>query len=106
MMEPFDLRYLPAAEQDLLDVLDYIARDDPHAARRFVDRIDQAVGHLASFPKAGRRPGNARLRRLGYRLLVVGDYLVFYVITGRTVEVRRVLHGARRYGFLLADSLM
>ena len=36
-------------------------------------------------------------------MLVVDDYLVFYVITGRTVQVRRVIHGARRYEFLLSN---
>lgn len=101
MSRPRVVRYLPAAEQDLLDILDYIARDNPAAARAFVDRVDQTVGRLARFPRSGRQPADPRLRRLGYRMLVVGDYLVFYVVTGRTVQVRRVLHGARRYGFLL-----
>ena len=95
------VRYLPTAELDLLDILDYIRRENPDAAKRFVDRVDQAVGRLACFPKAGRRPRDARLRRLGYRTLIVDDYLAFYVIAGRTVQVRRVIHGARRYEFLL-----
>ncbi|MFI5339892.1 MAG: type II toxin-antitoxin system RelE/ParE family toxin [Candidatus Methylomirabilales bacterium] len=103
MTKPYDLRYLPAAEQDLLDILDYIARDNPDVARRFVDRVDQAVGRLASFPKAGRQPRDARLRRLGYRVLILDEYLVSYVIKGRAIQVRRVIHGARRYEFLLPD---
>ncbi len=101
MTERYPLRYLPAAEQDLLDILDYIARDNPTAARAFVDRVEQAIGRLALFPKSGRRPRDTRLRRLGYRVLIVDDYLVFYVLTHRTVQIRRVIHGARRYEFLL-----
>jgi toxin ParE1/3/4 len=101
--KPHDLRYLPAAEQDLLDILDYIGRDDPDAAPRFVDRVDRAIGRLALLPMAGRQPRDARLRRLGYRVLILDDYLIFYVITSRTVQVRRVIHGARRYEFLLPD---
>lgn len=103
MTRKYDLRYLPAAEQDLLDILDYIGRDDPDAARRFVDRVDQTIGRLALFPKAGRRPRDARLRRLGYHVLILDDYLVFYVITAHTIQARRVIHGARRYEFLLPD---
>ena len=103
MTKPYDLRYLATAEQDLLEILDYIGRDNPDAARRFVERVDQAVGRLASFPKAGRQPRDARLRRLGYRMLVIEDYLVFYVITSRIVQIRCVIHGARRYEFLLQD---
>jgi toxin ParE1/3/4 len=103
VIKPYEVRYLPVAERDLLEILDYIARDDHEAARRFVDRIEHSIGSLAQFPKAGRRPRDARLQRLGYRVLVLDDYLVFYVVVGRTVQVRRVIHGARRYDFLLPD---
>ena len=97
------LEYLPAAAQDLLDVLDYIARDNPEAARIFVDRVERAIGRLSAFPRSGRQPQDPRLRRLGYRVLVVDDYLVFYVVIRRSVQIRRVIHGARRHDFLLPD---
>lgn len=101
MSGQYSLRYLPAAEQDLVDILDYIARDNPDAARAFVDRVEQGIGRLACFPKSGPQPRDPRLRRLGYRVLVVDDYLVFYVLIRHTVQIRRVIHGARRYEFLL-----
>ena len=98
-MKPrYSVEYLPAAEQDIVDILDYIARDDPPAGRTFVDRIDQTIGRLGFFPNTGQRPQDDRRRE--YRVLVVGDYLVFYVIVRRRVEIRRVIHGARRYDFL------
>jgi plasmid stabilization system protein ParE len=95
------VQYLPLAERDLFDILDLIARDRPHGVQTFVDRLDRTIGRLARFPRPGPQPNDSRLRRLGYRMLVVDNYLVFYVIVGRTVEIRRVLHGARRYEFLL-----
>jgi len=101
---PHRVQYLPAAEQDLLDILDYIARDNPRAARAFVARVERTIGRLAHFPRSGRTPDDPRLRREGYRLLAVGDYLVFYVVIGRTVEIRRVIHGARRYQFLIGGE--
>ena len=30
----------------------------------------------------------------------IGDYLVFYVIKSKIVQIRRIIHGARNYGFL------
>jgi toxin ParE1/3/4 len=33
-------------------------------------------------------------------MLVVGNYVVFYVVFGGVVEIRRILHGKRRYDFL------
>lgn len=101
MSARYRLEYLPVAERDLLDILDYIARDRPAAARAFVDRLERAIDGLARFPRSGRAPEDDDLRRLGYRVLVVEGYLVFYVVTGRTVQIRRVIHGARRYDFLL-----
>jgi plasmid stabilization system protein ParE len=96
--------YLPLAERDIVDIVDYIARDRPQAARAFVDRLDRAVARLAVFPRSGKRPNDERLQRSGYRLLVVDGYLVFYVLVGTAVQIRRVIHGARRYEFLLRNE--
>ena len=101
MNRRYRVEYLPLAERDLLDIVDYIARDSPSAARAFVDRLDRATERLGIVPRSGKRPNDDRLRRLGYRVLIVQDYLVFYVIAGPIVQVRRIVHGARRYDFLL-----
>ena len=101
MSARYRLEYLPVAERDLFDILDYIARDRPTAAHAFVDRFERVIDRLARFPRSSRAPDDDRLRRLGYRVLIVDGYLVFYVVKGRTVQIRRVIHGARRYNFLL-----
>ena len=46
-------------------------------------------------------PKDARLKKLGYRILIIGKYLVFYVVKTNTVQIRRIIHGARQYRFLL-----
>jgi len=38
---------------------------------------------------------------MGYRFLVVQNYLIFYTIEDRTIWVHRILHGARDYLSLL-----
>ncbi len=93
--------YLRSAQQDLADILRYIQRDSPGNAEQWIDRIDRALGRLSSFPNSGVVPKDERLEALGYRIVVVGEYLAFYVVCGRRVEVRRVFHGRRRYSFLL-----
>jgi len=99
----YRVQYLPLAERDLIDIVDYISRDTPEAARGFVEGVDRAVARLALHPRSAPQPQDQRLRRLGYRMLVIDNYLVFYVIIGRTVQIRRVIHGTRRYEFLLPD---
>ena len=94
------IRYLRTAQQDLGEIFDYIARDDATAAAALLDAFDQAIARLAAHPFLGTIPKDDRLHRLGYRMLVVGKYLVFYVVKTETVQIRRVLHSARQYQFL------
>ena len=93
--------YLRKARQDLLNILRYIQKDSPQDARAWVDSIERALGRLARFPLSGAVPKDDRLAALGYRVVVAGEYLAFYLIRRNRVEIRRVLHGRRRYGFLL-----
>ncbi|MEW5986365.1 MAG: type II toxin-antitoxin system RelE/ParE family toxin [Chloroflexota bacterium] len=101
MSQHYDVRYLRTAQQDLLDIVGYVGRDNPEAAISLLQQLDQAITNLSSYPLLGNMPKDERLRRLGYRVLVVGRYLVFYVIKGRIVQIRRVIHGSRQYSFLL-----
>jgi addiction module RelE/StbE family toxin len=79
---------------DLNAIVDYIARDNPDSALAIWDRIESRVERLASFPKSGR---SGRIE--GTRELVVTGtpFIVAYRITGETIIVLRVLHGARQW---------
>jgi plasmid stabilization system protein ParE len=83
-----------AARRDLLDVLEYIAADDPDAALAVVARIEDAITLLDVHPNMG-RPG----RRAGTRELIVTDtpYIVPYTIAGGRIRILRIWHGARRW---------
>ncbi len=93
--------YLPVAVRDLDDIFDYICQDDPEAATGLMDRFDTSIGKLATFPGLGPVPNDQRSQQLGYRVLVIDDHLVFYVIVRDRIEVRRIMHGKQRYSFLL-----
>ena len=101
MINPFKIRYLSTAENDLDDILTYILKDKPSAAASLLENFDSSISQLAFNPEIGMVPKDERLKKLRYRILVVGKYLVFYVVKGKTVQIRRVIHGARQYGFLL-----
>ncbi len=100
-MSRYKVFYLPIAERDLSDILEYVSRDRPSAASGLLDAIDEAISRLEEFPFSGVVPADAYLQRLGYRVSVVDKILVFYVVKNKIVEIRRILHGARRYEFLL-----
>lgn len=103
MNNKFRIEYLPIAEKDLTDILEYILIDNSTAALNLLDEIDKAISKLAYFPYMGNVPKDQRLILFRYRMLVVDNYLVFYVVLDEeeTVEIRRILHGKRKYDFLV-----
>lgn len=89
------VRLLPVAERDMVDAVSFLAAESPVAARQLADRFEGALSRLGVNPRLGRTPGDAKLSGLGYRFLVVDDYLIFYVLRPGWVLVHRVVHGAR-----------
>ncbi len=88
------VRWLRRALRNLDEEAEYIARDDPNAAARIVDRIATSVERLATHPALGRTG-----RVPGTRELVVSatPYVVPYRVRSETVEILRVFHGARKW---------
>ena len=97
MKSKCEVRLLPQAEEDFLEIIHYIAEDKPSAAEKMADRFEKAFLSLSENPMAGRTTRDNRLKLLQYRVLIVESYLVFYRIKNRIVYVFRILHGARDY---------
>ena len=86
------LRFRPEAESDLMGIGRYIAQDNPAAAARFVARLRETCMALEANPDMGR----ARPELLpDLRGFPVGQYVVYYRREDETVEIVRVIHGAR-----------
>jgi plasmid stabilization system protein ParE len=100
MKEPHEIRYLSTAETDLIDIFEYIKKENPTAAISQLEKFDKSISQLALNPLLSAIPKNERLKKLGYRMLIVDKHPAFYVIKAETVQIRRIIHGARRYSFL------
>ncbi len=86
------LRLSETAEFDLIDIWDYVARDNPRAADRYIDAVYAHCRELAESPTVGRlRPDLAP----GLRSSPFRSHVVFYEVSDDAVDVVRVLHGAR-----------
>jgi toxin ParE1/3/4 len=85
--------WLKKALQNLDDIGEYIAQENPPAAGKAVQEIVSKIALLATQPAAG-RPG----RVVGTRELVVSGlpYLVPYRIKSNRVEILRVFHTSRK----------
>jgi toxin ParE1/3/4 len=97
----FQVNLLPQAEEDLQEIIDFIAEERSGVANKMLDKFSQSFSQLAINPETGRKARDKRLYLLGYRYLVVSTYLVFYRIQLKRVFVYRILHGARNYTEIL-----
>lgn len=101
MEKKYKIKYLPKARQDLKEINDYIKIDDSKAALKLIDQIDSSISQLSDFPALGKVPKDQRLGMLNYRVLVVHNYLVFYVVKKDFIQVRRVIHGRRKFDSII-----
>ncbi|QPC92234.1 type II toxin-antitoxin system RelE/ParE family toxin [Mesorhizobium sp. INR15] len=92
-------RLLPQALIDLEDIGDYIAGQNPNAAVRLVDALEQRWNLLTLHPSSG-APRNDIAP--GIRHLIMGEYLTLYRVGDDAIEIIRVLHGKRN---IEADDL-
>lgn len=89
--------YLPLAESDLLEALDYIAYtlDSPKAARDLLAEYDETIKQIAEFPYACELYRTDRPMQDEIRKVPVKNYVLYYAVFQDRVEIRRFLHGRR-----------
>jgi len=96
----YNLRLLRVAEEDLSEILNYIAAENLSAVT-LTDKIENDLTILSENPFMGRVPRDEEIKNLGYRYLIVQNYIIFYTIEDNTIFVHRILHQARDYKTLL-----
>jgi addiction module RelE/StbE family toxin len=87
------IEWTESAVVDLAQLRDYIAKDSPHYARRFTERIVAAVERLVEHPRSGRRVPEAQ--RPDVRELIFRGYRIIYRLIPDGVQVLTIVHGRR-----------
>jgi toxin ParE1/3/4 len=83
------------ARMALDSIADYIALENPVAARLFVQKISSSVKQLVHFPRSGSRIPEAS--RKGLRQLVIKPCRVFYRIKGDDIIILYVMRTERLF---------
>lgn len=83
----------PGAAQDIEDIWEYIAADNPLAAQRVRGEILDAIRNLVEFPHIGHKRPDLTAGPL--RFQVVRKYLIAYAPEKKPLLVIAVLHGSR-----------
>lgn len=97
---PAEIIWLDEAKDDVREILEYIAIENPHAANRYVSGLAEACQKLADFPLSGRRYDE------GFRCLVLRNHLIFYDFddVSDRVHIAAVIDGRRDVEKLLNDK--
>ena len=101
MPAKYSVEITPAAERDVEEIWTYIADDSPENATAFMLRLEEQIEALEQFPERCPLIPENDILGTGYRHHIYGAYRTIIRITGKTVFIVRIIHGAR----LLAPSL-
>jgi len=91
-----------AARTDLDEIFDYIARDNPNAAGRVLEKLREAMRILARNPEIGHYRRD--LASEPVRFWSVYSYLVIYRADARPLQIVRVLHASRDVRSILEEG--
>ncbi|MCL2861837.1 MAG: type II toxin-antitoxin system RelE/ParE family toxin [Firmicutes bacterium] len=95
MKDKHELVITDAAALDLVGTVEFIAQSSAERANQYHDDVLAKITLLEIEPLLGRPHTEKRLKRLGYRELVMLSHIAHYIIDEekRQVNVIRVLHG-------------
>lgn len=88
------LRHLTSAYHDLRLIFEYIARDNPTAARRVITALQKEAQALTEHPHIG-RPGQVE----GTREQIHGryPYIIAYRIKNDEIQILGIVHSSRKW---------
>jgi len=69
----------------------------PEEAQQGYNQFMEEIESLRTKPRSYPLTRDSQLRLRGYRMLPINDYLLFFVINGSNIEIRRILYSKRQY---------
>ncbi len=87
------VRFARQAEQDLEDIADFIARENPARALSFVKELRIKAAAIAQAPHAF--PVMQRYEHQGIRRRIHRNYAILYRVDGAELSIIHILHTAR-----------
>ena len=97
----YNITITDSADRELSEILDYLSvrLQNPAAATAFVEEVLSVYEALKHMPNMYELSHNLRLHRMGYRKVVMKNYIMLYRVeeSSQTVYVLHFFYGARQY---------
>ncbi len=84
-----------SAQNDIIEIYDYIKFDKIIAAKNWRDKIKENIKSLLKNPFRSPIIPEAEKLKVDYRHIILGNYRIIYKISGKIITILRVIHGAR-----------
>ncbi len=96
MRKKYKLRWAGPARIDLLEIAEFIAAQNPAAARNIVKAIRKGISGLSMAPKRGRVvPELAKNGIFKFRELIISPWRIVYNLEEKVVNILLVVDGRR-----------
>jgi toxin ParE1/3/4 len=92
-----DIVWLDQARDDVFSILEFIASENPNAAVRYINGLEDLVLQLKDFPDSG------RVYDEKYRCLIYRNHVIFYRSEPGLVTIVTVIDGRRDLSWILSD---
>lgn len=107
MSDKYEVLWSYVAENDLRNIIEYIAKDSPANASKVFKKIKQKASSLYILPERGRIVQELRDQGiLPYRELIISPWRVIYRISGKNVYVLSILDSRQNIEDILLERLL
>lgn len=107
MSDKYEVIWSHVAENDLKNIIDYVAEDSPVNASNVFKKIRQKASSLYILPERGRIVQELRDHGiLQYRELIISPWRVIYRISGKSVYVLSILDSRQNIEDILLKRLI
>ena len=101
------VRITPKADHDVDEIYEWLHRENPARANRFLEAVDQTIQAVSQMPGIGSRRYAHIPLMPGMRMVKVKQferYLLFYLERNEFIDIIRIVHSARNLPEALNES--
>ena len=101
MAKKYEVVVTPSAQKDLTEIKTYFTDVLKTSSISIFEKFLEQVKILKVHPFTYKVHQDPLLKLVGYRIIPIDNYLMFYVIKSNIVQIHRVLYAKRNYLQLL-----
>jgi toxin ParE1/3/4 len=106
-MTEYSVTVTQTAEDDLDEIVLYIAEDNPQIALKVLDKLQNKITALKYFPERGRKVPELLDKNIKeYRELIETPWRIIYKIENNDVRIITIIDGRRNVQDILTKKLM